>query len=64
MTCTYRTAVDDFDAIPKFDGIDHLLGTNQVDYALVQRLLAKRPGPAGSWCPTSSSPGASARPTT
>ena len=39
----YRTAVDDFDLIPKFDGIDHLLGTNQLSYGLVQRVMAKRP---------------------
>ncbi len=39
----YRTPVDDFDLIPKFDGIDQLLGTNQVSYGLVQRILAKRP---------------------
>ena len=43
----YRTKIDDFTAIPKYDGIDQQLGTNQVDYALVQRLLAKRPGYAG-----------------
>jgi lipopolysaccharide assembly outer membrane protein LptD (OstA) len=44
---SYRTAIDNFNAIPKFDGIDQELGTNQVDYALVQRLLAKRPGAGG-----------------
>jgi LPS-assembly protein len=40
---TYRSRVDDFDLIPKFDGIDYHLGTNEVRYSLVQRLLAKRP---------------------
>lgn len=44
---SYRTKVDNFDAIPKFDGSDYLLGTDQVQYALVQRLLAKRPGRGG-----------------
>ena len=43
----YRSRVDDFDFIPKFDGIDYHLGTNQVRYSLVQRLLAKRPAPRG-----------------
>ena len=43
----YRTRVDDFNLIPKFDGNDYFLGTNQVTYAIVQRFLAKRPGPAG-----------------
>jgi LPS-assembly protein len=43
----YRTRIEDFSAIPKFDGIDQQLGTNQLDYALVQRLLAKRPGFGG-----------------
>ena len=47
VTWTYRTRVDDFDQIPKFDGTDYLLGTDQIDYALVQRLLAKRAGPSG-----------------
>jgi len=44
---TYRTRVDGFDSIPKFDGEDYFLGTNQVAYALVQRLFAKRRGPSG-----------------
>jgi LPS-assembly protein len=48
---TYRTRVDDFDQIPKFDGTDYYLGTNQIDYALVQRLLAKRKGPSGKSIP-------------
>jgi LPS-assembly protein len=47
VTWTYRTAVDDFDIIPKFDGNDQFLGTNQVEYALVNSLLVKRMGPAG-----------------
>jgi LPS-assembly protein len=51
VTWSYRTRVEDFNAIPKFDGFDQLLGTNQVDYALVQRLLARRPGPSGRLIP-------------
>ncbi len=51
VTWTYRTAVDSFEAIPKFDGTDQFLGTNQVYYTLVQRLLAKRPGPNGKSIP-------------
>ena len=47
ITWTYRTRVDDFNSIPKFDGNDHFLGTNQIDYALVQRFFAKRRGPTG-----------------
>ena len=43
ITWRYRTKIDDFKQIPKFDGIDQQLGTNQLDYALVQRLYARRP---------------------
>jgi lipopolysaccharide assembly outer membrane protein LptD (OstA) len=51
VTWSYRSKVDDFLAIPKFDGTDYLLGTHQVDYALVQRFLAKRAGPSGKLVP-------------
>jgi LPS-assembly protein len=51
VTWTYRTRVDDFNEIPKFDGTDYYLGSNQIDYAIVQRLLAKRPGPGGKRIP-------------
>lgn len=52
ISWTYRTRVDDFDRIPKFDGYDQLLGTNQIDYALVQTLYAKRPtGTPGKTAP-------------
>jgi lipopolysaccharide assembly outer membrane protein LptD (OstA) len=51
ITFRYRTAVDDFERIPKFDGTDQYLGTNQIDYAIVQRILAKRPGPSGKGVP-------------
>jgi LPS-assembly protein len=47
VTWRYRTRIDDFKLIPKFDGIDQQLGTNQIDYALVQRLYARRPGGGG-----------------
>ena len=47
ITWTYSTRVDDFDLIPKFDGNDYFLGTNQISYSIVQRFLAKRPNPAG-----------------
>ena len=47
----YRSRVHDFLAIPKFDGEDYLVGTNQVTYSLSQRLLAKRPSPSGKLVP-------------
>ncbi len=47
ITWRYRTAIDDFERVPKFDGIDQQLGTHQIDYAIVQRILAKRPGFGG-----------------
>jgi LPS-assembly protein len=43
----YRTRVSDFERIPKFDNLDQQLGTHQIDYGVVQRLLVKRPGYAG-----------------
>jgi hypothetical protein len=51
MFWTYRSSISDFGQIPKFDGYDYFLGTNQVTYSLVQRLLAKRPGPGGKPVP-------------
>jgi LPS-assembly protein len=47
----YRTRVEDFNSIPKFDGTDYFLGTNQVSYSLVQRFYAKRLGPTGKSLP-------------
>jgi LPS-assembly protein len=44
---TYRTRIDQFDLIPKFDGEDYYLGTDELNYALVQRLYAKRIGRSG-----------------
>jgi LPS-assembly protein len=43
----YRTRVEDFNSIPKFDGDDYYLGTNEVRYSLVQRFFAKRRGASG-----------------
>ena len=51
VTWTYRTRVDDFNSIPKFDGDDYFLGTNQIAYSLVQRFYAKRRGPTGKAMP-------------
>jgi LPS-assembly protein len=42
MLWSYRSRIEDFDLIPKFDGNDYLPGTNQVAFSLVNRLLAKR----------------------
>ncbi len=39
---SYRSRVDNFDEIPKFDGQDYVPGTNQVAFSLVNRLLAKQ----------------------
>ncbi len=50
-TWTYRTAVDDFSLIPKFDGVDQQLGTSQIYYGLAQKVFAKRPGPNGKSIP-------------
>jgi len=51
VTWTYRTRVEDANAIPKFDGADYLYGTNEIRYALVQRFYAKRRGPTGKLQP-------------
>jgi LPS-assembly protein len=51
ISWTYRTRVEDYSAIPKFDGQDYYLGTNQIRYALVQRFYSKRPGPGGKKVP-------------
>jgi LPS-assembly protein len=44
---TYRSKVEEFAQIPRFDYYDVILGTNQVNYALVQRFYAKRLGRSG-----------------
>jgi LPS-assembly protein len=51
LTWTYRTRVDNFSSIPKFDGRDYYLGTNQIRYALVQRFFSKRRAPGGKLVP-------------
>src|SRR5262249_22200187 len=43
----YRSKIEDFLAVPRFDYNDFILGTNQVSYGLVQRFYAKRPTPTG-----------------
>jgi lipopolysaccharide assembly outer membrane protein LptD (OstA) len=47
VTWTYRSKIDEFRLIPRFDGVDPVLGTNELRYGLVQRLYAKRPGETG-----------------
>jgi len=42
MVWSYRSRVENFDDIPKFDGDDYVPGTNQVSFSLVNRFLAKR----------------------
>jgi LPS-assembly protein len=51
VSWTYRTRVEDFNSIPKFDGDDYYLGTNQIAYSLVQRFYAKRPARGGKLLP-------------
>jgi LPS-assembly protein len=51
VSWTYRTRVEDYNSIPKFDGDDYYLGTNQIAYSLVQRFYAKRRGPTGKAVP-------------
>jgi LPS-assembly protein len=42
ITWQYRTYIDNFNEIPKFDGLDQYVGTNQINYALVQHFFKKR----------------------
>lgn len=53
ITYTYRDGNNiDFDFIPKFDGEDYIVGTNQVTYGIYQSLLARRPvGTSGRTAP-------------
>ncbi len=51
VTWTYRTRIDDYGAIPKSDGQDYYLGTNEIRYALAQRFYAKRRSPTGKATP-------------
>jgi LPS-assembly protein len=50
-TYTYRTNVEDFGLIPRFDGNDLVPGTNSIQYGLEQSLIAKRPGSSGKLAP-------------
>src|SRR5206468_2987400 len=47
LNWTYRSKVENFDAIPRFDWTDTVLGTNQMSYAIVQRFYSKRAGRSG-----------------
>jgi lipopolysaccharide assembly outer membrane protein LptD (OstA) len=47
VTYTYRSKIDEFFDIPRFDYLDQIVGTNEIRYALVQRMYAKRPGASG-----------------
>ena len=47
VTWTYRSKVENFESIPRFDYLDQVLGTNELNYALVQRFYSKRPGASG-----------------
>ncbi len=48
VTYTFRQGKDiPFDLVPKFDGDDYVLGTNQVTYGIYQSFLAKRPVGSG-----------------
>ncbi len=51
VSWTYRTRVEDYSFIPKFDGDDYYLGTDQIAYSLAQRFYAKRRGPTGKSVP-------------
>jgi LPS-assembly protein len=51
VSWTYRTRVEDYNSIPKFDGNDYFLGTNQIAYGLVQRFYAKRKTATGKAMP-------------
>ncbi|HET7746298.1 MAG TPA: LPS assembly protein LptD [Vicinamibacteria bacterium] len=44
VTWTYRSKIEEFDEVPRFDEVDPIVGTNEVRYGLVQRFYAKRPG--------------------
>ncbi len=48
---TYRSPVENFDKIPPSDFSDETLGTNQVQYALVQHLFSRRPAKNGKLTP-------------
>ncbi len=47
LTFTHRSSTGNLSAVPIFEGGDSLPGTEEIRYALVQRLFAKRPGRSG-----------------
>jgi LPS-assembly protein len=48
VTWTYRNGVgEEFLFLPKFDGNDYIVDTNEVRYSLIQRFYSKRPSRAG-----------------
>ena len=47
-TWRYRSKVEDFDSFPYFDGDDRIPGTNEINYALVQRFYSKRRNSPGA----------------
>ena len=51
VSWTYRTRVEEANSVPKFDGDDYYLGSNEIAYSLVQRFYAKRRGPSGKLLP-------------
>jgi LPS-assembly protein len=42
LVWSYRSRIDGFDEIPKFDSQDYVPGTNQVSFSLVNRFYAKK----------------------
>ncbi len=52
----YVTGINNFDRILRFDERDVLSNTNEVEYAVVNRLYAKRPKPAQKNCDSTAMP--------
>lgn len=42
LVYSYRSRIDTFDDLPKFDSGDYIPGTNQLSFSLVNRFFAKR----------------------
>jgi len=51
FTYRYVTGIDNFSSIIRFDARDILSDTNEIEYALVNRLFLKRPGASGAASP-------------
>jgi LPS-assembly protein len=47
LVWSYRSRVEDFDFVPKFDSKDYVPGTNQLSFSLVNRFYAKRQAEGG-----------------